>query len=233
MSINKFLEETHDPEFISQHQITNNYTSNLKQMLQHKSIDVYNLHYKNSNSQLCDKLVGTEIQEINCKICNEKYHNVDTILWTTLNMSESITESLQNELKLKEIQDWKCDKCKSVSGSRMIRYWKLPEIWPIVLNRFGSKKNTSGINIPEEINLGKGIELQNDEYTNYRLISIANHYGTMQGGHYNAICKELNEWVMYDDINIIKISNDKKTKFLNNNKACYVLFYKRITKEKF
>ena len=36
---------------------------------------------------------------------------------------------------------------------------------------------------------------------------------------------------MYDDINIIKISNDKKTKFLNNNKACYVLFYKRITNE--
>ena len=233
MSINKFLEETHDPGFISQHQITNNYKSNLKQFLQKKSIDVYNMHYKNSNSKICDKLVGTEIQEISCKQCNEKYHNIDTILWTTLNMSESIEESLQNEFKIKETLDWVCDKCKSVSGTRTIRYWRLPEIWPIVLNRFGDRKNVKGINIPEEIILGNGIELQNEDKTNYELICIANHYGTMQGGHYNAICKETNEWVMYDDLNIVKISNDQKIKFLNNNKACYVLFYKRITKEKF
>jgi ubiquitin C-terminal hydrolase len=228
MSINKFLEDTHNPEFISKHQIKRIYTSNMKQLLQQKAIKVYNIHYKHSNSKLCDKLVGTEIQEISCKQCNEKYYNIDTMLWTTLNMSENIIDSLHSEFNMKETLDWKCDKCNSISGTRIIRYWNLPEIWPIVLNRFGKTKNCSGINIPEEINIGKGIELQNEKSTKYELICIANHYGTLQSGHYNAICRETTEWVMYDDINIIKISNDKKSTFLNNNKNCYVLFYKRI-----
>ena len=51
------------------------------------------------------------------------------------------------------------------------------------------------------------------------------HFGGLNNGHYEAICKNNNDWILYDDKTFKKI----KEPF---NKNAYILFYKRKNLDK-
>ena len=56
----------------------------------------------------------------------------------------------------------------------------------------------------------------------YDLYSVSNHYGTMEGGHYTAYCRNssLNQWFCFDDHEVREI-NDSDVQ----TQAAYILFY--------
>jgi ubiquitin C-terminal hydrolase len=64
----------------------------------------------------------------------------------------------------------------------------------------------------------------------YDLYGISNHYGTMNGGHYTAMCENpiTKQWYEFDDSTVSKMaSSAAQAQSAVNNKAAYVLFYRR------
>ena len=60
----------------------------------------------------------------------------------------------------------------------------------------------------------------------YKLFAVANHTGTLDGGHYTALCKneKLNRWFKYDD----SIVKEADLGSLKSNPSSYILFYASI-----
>lgn len=59
---------------------------------------------------------------------------------------------------------------------------------------------------------------------------MSNHYGTMNGGHYTAMCKNpiTRSWYEFDDSQVTKIgSHATEVQSTVCGKAAYVLFYKK------
>lgn len=58
----------------------------------------------------------------------------------------------------------------------------------------------------------------------YDLYAVSNHFGSLDGGHYTAFCKNpiLGKWYNFDDSDVSGLSPSEV-----NTKAAYVLFYKK------
>jgi ubiquitin carboxyl-terminal hydrolase 4/11/15 len=58
----------------------------------------------------------------------------------------------------------------------------------------------------------------------YDLYAVSNHFGSLDGGHYTAYCKNpvYGKWFNFDDSSVGKLSEGEI-----NTKAAYVLFYKK------
>jgi ubiquitin carboxyl-terminal hydrolase 8 len=62
----------------------------------------------------------------------------------------------------------------------------------------------------------------NQRYHTYKLYGVSNHYGTMEGGHYTAYCKNTaySKWYKFDDHEVNEISSSDVS-----SGAAYILFY--------
>ena len=128
--------------------------------------------------------------------------------------------------------EWHCSNCrKRVMALKQIELFYLPKIMCICLTRFLKKgrfndytKNNDFVEFPlEDLNMGKYICGPDKKYSKYDLFAVSQHYGGMGGGHYTAVCKNIDgNWYEYDDssCNITSSSN------VCTN-AAYVLFYRR------
>ena len=59
------------------------------------------------------------------------------------------------------------------------------------------------------------------------IISIINHYGSFDGGHYTSIGKiNTNKWIVYDDIRLSKIQTQHIK--INYKTSAYLLLYEKI-----
>ena len=126
-----------------------------------------------------------------------------------------------------EMNGWKCDKCSNKNATKMVRFWKLPKVWMVVLQRFdNTSKIRNSIDIIEKLRINNNIEISSATPVEYQLYAIANHYGNLNGGHYTATCKNKNEWYEYDDMQITKIANIQN--ILLQNRNAYALFYERL-----
>ena len=58
----------------------------------------------------------------------------------------------------------------------------------------------------------------------YDLIGVSNHFGSLNGGHYTASCKNIatGEWNYFNDSNVSSCSKSKIV-----SPAAYVLFYRK------
>ena len=231
--INNITEETHNKDFKSDHQIKKDYNIPIFSYLQDISQKNWEIFCKNSNSPINDILQGTQIQQIECNNCNKLYHNIEPIFFNYMEITGNhISDSFETLLKTELVENWKCEECPSKEGIKVIRFWKLPHTWIIILKRFNNQtKINKPITITNELIVNKGIEMSsynnnNNDNIIYELKGMVNHFGNLHGGHYNAICKDDNNiWYLYDDLNIKKIKNIHD--ILTNNNCAYVLFYER------
>ena len=132
---------------------------------------------------------------------------------------------------LEEGNEWFCNKCKRrVMASKQIELFYLPRILCICLTRFFRQgrynytKNTKLVKFPiENLNMEKYMCGPDKQFSKYDLFAVSQHYGGMGGGHYTAICKNIDgNWYEYDD------SSCYRTKAKNAiTNAAYVLFYRR------
>ena len=126
---------------------------------------------------------------------------------------------------------WYCNKCKKhKAAKKQIRLFKLPLYLIIQLKKF---KNTSGlfyssnektdsfIKYPiNNLDLSLYAEDNEGNKKKYDLYAVIEHYGEISQGHYTAICKINDIWVLFNDSLLSKI-NDPVT----NN--AYLLFYRK------
>ncbi|XP_023221756.1 ubiquitin carboxyl-terminal hydrolase 8-like [Centruroides sculpturatus] len=78
------------------------------------------------------------------------------------------------------------------------------------------------VDFPIELEIPSFIK---QKFTKYQLYGVLNHYGTLEGGHYTAYCKNslYNRWYKYDDHEVYDIyESDIKTS------AAYMLFYSSV-----
>ena len=133
---------------------------------------------------------------------------------------------------LEEGNEWYCNKCKKrVKASKQLELFYLPRIMIICLSRFLKKgkfydytKNNSFVYFPlENLNMEKYVCGPDKEYSKYDLFAVSQHFGGMGGGHYTAVCKNIDgEWYEYDDNWCRKASKEEIC-----SSAAYVLFYRR------
>ena len=101
----------------------------------------------------------------------------------------------------------------------------------ICLTRFLKKgrfydytKDNTYVEFPiENLNMDNYICGPDKKHSKYDLFAVSQHYGGMGGGHYTAVCKNIDgNWYDYDDRSCSKTS-------IRNicTSAAYVLFYRR------
>ena len=68
------------------------------------------------------------------------------------------------------------------------------------------------------------INFSSDKNNNYSLQSFAIHEGSLNGGHYYAICKNYlnNKWYQYNDTNVSELLDKQIKKY-----SPYLFIYKR------
>ena len=131
---------------------------------------------------------------------------------------------------LEKGNEWKCGNCKKrVNITKKFSIFYVPKLLIICLKRFaknsyGYGKDDTLINFPtENLDMGKYICGPDKEYSKYDLFAVSQHYGGTGGGHYTAVCKNIDgNWYGYNDSSVSHASASSAI-----SRAAYVLFYRR------
>ena len=132
--------------------------------------------------------------------------------------------------------EWRCSRCKQkVEASKKLSIYYVPKLLIICLSRFsksrsyyggGYGKNDALIDFPlENLDMGQYICGPYKENSKYDLFAVSQHYGGTGGGHYTAICKNVDgNWYSYNDSSCSRSSAGSVV-----SSGAYVLFYRRRT----
>ncbi|KAK3598059.1 hypothetical protein CHS0354_042432 [Potamilus streckersoni] len=173
-----------------------------------------------------------------CLTCKKKSITFQAFMYLSLPIPTNSRCSLQDclrkflqEEKMSGSSRWRCPQCKVERDSiKKIDIWKLPRILLIGLNRFvydgpWRQKISTYVDFPVQ-----GLDLAT--FTNgppgrkqYKLYGISNHYGTMDGGHYTAFCRNpcTQKWYKFDDHEVFDMSESEV-----KTSAAFVLYYTSI-----
>ncbi|CAK9293017.1 unnamed protein product [Gordionus sp. m RMFG-2023] len=197
--------------------------------------------YRKSNDSIIVDLMSGQLKSVvQCQKCSKESITFDTFQGLSLPLPANGRCTVQDCLRLflspEPISDWRCPNCnKRTRACKKLFLWSIPPILIIHLMRFKNegqthKKITTCVDFPLN-----GFDLSNycsssredlnadyKTLSEYSLYAISNHYGTLDGGHYTAFCKNPFDlkWYKYDDQQVTQIDNaDVRTS------AAYILFY--------
>jgi ubiquitin carboxyl-terminal hydrolase 8 len=109
---------------------------------------------------------------------------------------------------------------------KSLTFWSLPKVLVIFFKRFdkNQQKLQHHIEFPlENLDMSKYVTGYSKSKYKYDLISVSNHMGGCNGGHYFAYCKNADKkWYKFDD-NVVSTSADISTKIVSSKAYC--LFY--------
>ena len=129
---------------------------------------------------------------------------------------------------------WKCSKChNSIPAKNKIEIYQTPKILIIQLKRFkNDEKIKTFVEFPlTNLDISRFVSHNKSKYNGlnkkYDLFAVANHYGELEYGHYDAYCLNYidNHWYNFDDkdVHFIDKKYEKDTIITKN---AYVLFYR-------
>ncbi|KYN02885.1 PREDICTED: ubiquitin carboxyl-terminal hydrolase 8-like [Cyphomyrmex costatus] len=201
---------------------------------------------KAMNSQrsiISDLFFGQLRSTITCSFCKQASTTYETFNTLPMSLSQSnrctLNDCMEKFVTGQKVSGWKCSKCQTPrDATKKFDFVKLAPIVVIHLHRFAEsggwleKRNTAvdfpltGFNLKPYLVLEntKAIMSNNIRNYNYTLYAISNHYGTMDGGHYTAFCKNStqNKWYKYDDQTVTEVS---PSQVKSQNTSAYLLFY--------
>jgi ubiquitin C-terminal hydrolase len=199
-----------------------------------------------SHSIITDLFTGLLYSQIVCGECGTLSTTFDpfTILPVQTkddgqtSLDESLREFSKEELLTGEDR-YSCEECqKKVIATKKICIWEPPNILIVQLKRFKNDsyrttKTSSKVVFPiQNFDIKDYLcELHSVKNTIYDLVSISEHRGTCNFGHYVAYCKNsLNgKWYEFNDDDIIHVpDNDLANEIVTKN--AYILFYVRRKK---
>lgn len=160
--------------------------------------------------------------QIKCTKCGNKTKRIETHKGFQVQIEDvdTLKEAMDNYFTPEIIQDYNCDKCdERVECEKSIIPITSPKYLYINLKRFSyNARFDRMVKINKMINFDE--ELEYDGKT-YELISIVNHMGNINRGHYTSFNKFDEKWYEADDETIIEYNSDKiKTRY------AYLLLYK-------
>ena len=144
---------------------------------------------------------------------------------------DDLLEYFCSDEHLEKGNEWKCGNCKNkVNITKKFSIFYVPRLLIICLKRFsksgyyGYDKNNVLIEFPiENLDMGKYICGPDKEHSKYDLFAVSQHYGGTGGGHYTAVCKNIDgNWYSYNDSSVSLASASSAV-----SSAAYVLFYRR------
>ena len=146
------------------------------------------------------------------------------------NLVECIKYFCEEE-QLKVGNEWYCNKCQEhLLAKKKLDLFYLPKILIINFKRFIKEssrweKNDENIDFPINNFDMKDLMIGPDkDHSIYDLFAVSQHYGSTEGGHYTAVCKNSGKWYNYDDSSVTVTSP-----WACLSSAAYVLFYRRQT----
>ena len=237
-------------QFLSQLGITseNSYVDNLINYIKDESPKKYLFVELNNDSSFVKKGINFDtcivencppIKEEENKNYEEEMEIEDDEAENQYSNSGNITldhclQYFTEEESLEKGNEWHCNKCKRrVMASKQIELFYLPRIMCICLTRFLKKgrfydytKNNSLVEFPlDNLNMERYLCGPDKFHSKYDLFAVSQHFGGMGGGHYTAVCKNIDGfWYEYDDRSLTRISPRNVC-----SSAAYVLFYRRQT----
>lgn len=184
----------------------------------------------NKTSEWQDSIQGFYLNIISCLECNNRLYNFEPFTTLNLNIMEknlSIADMIKQIYNIENDCDWECEHCKrKTKNQKQTKLWKLPDVLFITINRFTDlmRKNNNPININDFLNFNKGSILSNTDIDKrYKLSSLGLHVGSLNSGHYMAICNVDDNYYLYNDLSVKNIDN-----FTNNNSAAYMIVYSKL-----
>ena len=212
----------------------NNY-NNLKSLIITKDEDPITELLENENYCL-NLIINTSSQysmkDINLNSC-QAYKSKDYGKKIELQLSlYNLLDFFCSEESLEKGNEWMCGKCKKrVNATKRLSIYYLPRLLIICIKRFSGSgsyysKNGDLIDFPlENLDMEKYIceNAPDKNFSKYDLFAVSQHYGGTDGGHYTAICKNVDgKWYNYDDSQVTEASPSQVV-----SSAAYVLFYRR------
>jgi ubiquitin C-terminal hydrolase len=213
-------------------QLRNKYECNLRKFNHNKS------------SKWLETCQGFYLNIIKCQKCNNVLYNFEPFTSISLDIPEdspcpTITRMLRDFLQEEKRQgDWKCAKCcENTEYTKTIKIWKIPPVIIFIIKRFSNitSKNTKQVDINKVICFKKGSILSNlSSDITFTLSSLGIHFGSLQGGHYCALCNTEDDLekrntfekiVLYDDLNISSIPREKYLQTIEKNTDGYMIVY--------
>lgn len=160
-------------------------------------------------------LFGMQSSNLKCTQCDKTRFCYENFIILSLNVKNSISDSIKEFLKEELIMNIFCENCNLKTN--FIKYYgfsRMPKILIIHLKRFIDYRNKDNtcVNVDNVLKI--------NEFT-YRLVSYVCHSGTIRNGHYVAYGERNNEWYCFDDRNCYKSDN-------RDESNAYVLFYSRV-----
>ena len=178
-------------------------------------------------------LSKNSIRKINLNNCeNHTGKNVGERSQININLDDLLEYFCSNE-NLEKGNEWKCGKCNNrVNVSKKFSFFYLPRLLIICIKRFsrggyyGYSKDGTFIDFPlENLDMGKYMSdgSPDKNFSKYDLFAVSQHYGDTGGGHYTAICKNVDgNWYNYNDSHVSAGSPKEVV-----SSAAYVLLYRR------
>lgn len=186
-------------------------------------------HNRDGMSHWLMQVQGWTLTRIQCSRCQKTAMLYEPFCCLGLDMlsgveSKDMAEMFANMFKKESIQERECDYChQRAPATKSTSICMYPNVLVCCFKRFEmtpqgrAKKRNDAIHVPLSIKLNHSDQV-------YHLASIANHVGSLDGGHYFATAKNPDgKWHMYDDISITP--KEDTSKFTQNNRDAYMLFY--------
>jgi ubiquitin C-terminal hydrolase len=195
-----------------------------------RSLEEWTACYKDSFSCIVDYFHGQTLTKVTCRSCGEESTVFEP--YSTLNLSvpmqgdTSLDACLSEFFQTSRIDSWKCSKCKKKGCDKATDLWTVPNYLIVTLKRFDNtnKKINSLVKYDEYLDLTKFMSLDKADPNKYKytLYAVNCHTGSTSGGHYYALCKNLDgNWYQLNDGDV-----RKQTKPVVTSDA-YILFYYR------
>lgn len=199
-----------------------------------KSNQTWKRFYEKDYSYIVNNFYSQLLGITSCTDCEYYTTNHDPIQVLSLEIPKDansldccLTEYMK-KYQLDSDNTWKCDKCKNhVKPFKQTRLWRTSDVLFILLKRYNhNRKIEKYLEYPLTLNLKDyNINYCSNKSNQYTLTGFAVHNGSLNGGHYYAVCKNyLNDkWYEYNDSHVSRVSQDKCTKY-----SPYLFVYRRL-----
>ncbi|XP_029038135.1 ubiquitin carboxyl-terminal hydrolase 8-like isoform X1 [Osmia bicornis bicornis] len=195
---------------------------------------------ESKRSIISDLFFGQLRSTITCSICKQSSTTYETFNSLTTSLPHAnrctLNDCILKFVSGQKVVGWKCPKCQtSREATKKFDFVKLAPIIVIHLNRFAEsggwlEKRSTAVDFPlTGFNLKPYLVADSNTISNmrnysYSLYAMSNHYGTMEGGHYTAFCKNAaqNKWYKYDDQTVTEVTVNHVR---SQNTSAYLLFY--------